>query len=198
MAIGIMGGTFNPVHIGHLMVAEFVREEYHLDKVLFIPSGNPPHKSKEKIAPCEMRKRLVEVAIETNPYFELDDMEIKRGGTTYTIDTIRQLSVEYPYEKLYFIIGTDTLFELQKWKDYREVAKNTEFILYGRGSKDPSHIERTMEILRRDHGFNINLSKGPEVELSSTNIRDRISKGLSIRYMVPDRVMEEIMKSNLY
>ncbi|MGM0395471.1 MAG: nicotinate-nucleotide adenylyltransferase [Bacillota bacterium] len=198
MAIGLIGGTFNPIHIGHLLIGEYIREEWKLKKIIYIPSGNPPHKTDTKVIDAAHRMRLVELAIENNPHFQLSNVEIKRNGYSFTIDTIRQLSVEYPYEKLYFIIGADTLFELETWKQFKEVAKEIEFIMYGRGSYDNDEINKKINNLNTSYGFRINRSEGPEVEISSTEIRDRIKRGLSVRYMIPDNLIEEIDRESLY
>ena len=198
MAIGLIGGTFNPIHMGHLLVGEYIRDEWDLDKVIYIPSANPPHKIGGDVIDASYRMRLVELAIEDNPYFQMSDIEFRREGYSYTIDTIRQMSIEYPYEKLYFIIGTDTLFELETWKNFKEIAKEIDFIMYGRGTHSEEEIEKKLWSLRNGYGFKINRSKGPEVEISSTQIRDRINKGQSVKYMIPDILIEEIKRESLY
>lgn len=198
MAIGLMGGTFNPIHLGHLLMGEYIREEWDLEKVIYIPSGNPPHKTEVDVLDSAYRLRLVELAVKDNPYFQMSDIEFSREGFSYTIDTIRQMSIEYPYERLYFIIGTDTLFELETWKNFQEIAKEIEFIMYGRSSHSEEDIQNKISGLRNDYGFRINRSKGPEIEISSTQIRDRVKRGLSVKYMIPDILIEEIRKESLF
>lgn len=198
MAIGLMGGTFNPIHLGHLLMGEYIREEWDLEKVIYIPSGNPPHKTEVDVLDSAYRLRLVELAVKDNPYFQMSDIEFSREGFSYTIDTIRQMSIEYPYERLYFIIGTDTLFELETWKNFQEIAKEIEFIMYGRSSHSEEDIQNKISGLRNDYGFRINRSKGPEIEISSTLIRDRVKRGLSVKYMIPDILIEEIRKESLF
>ncbi|HZH93494.1 MAG TPA: nicotinate-nucleotide adenylyltransferase [Tissierellaceae bacterium] len=198
MAIGLMGGTFNPIHLGHLLMGEYIREEWDLEKVIYIPSGNPPHKTEVDVLDSAYRLRLVELAVKDNPYFQMSDIEFSREGFSYTIDTIRQMSIEYPYERLYFIIGTDTLFELETWKNFQEIAKEIEFIMYGRSNHSEEDIQNKISGLRNDYGFRINRSKGPEIEISSTQIRDRVKRGLSVKYMIPDILIEEIRKESLF
>lgn len=198
MAIGLIGGTFNPIHMGHLLIGEYIREEWDLDRIIYIPSANPPHKTGGDVMEAGNRMKLVELAIRDNPYFQLSDIEFRREGYSYTIDTIRQMSIEYPYEKLYFIIGTDTLFELETWKQFKEIAKEIEFIMYGRGTHSAKDVDEKLRHLGDEYEFRIYRSTGPEVEISSTQIRDRIKRGLSIKYMVPDALMEEIEKESLF
>ena len=198
MAIGLIGGTFNPIHMGHLLIGEFIREEWNLDRIIYIPSANPPHKTGGEVVDAGSRMKLVELAIRDNPYFQLSDVEFRREGYSYTIDTIREMSIEYPYEKLYFIIGTDTLFELETWKQFKEIAKEIEFVMYGRGTHSVVDIEEKLRHMRDEYGFKIKRSTGPELEISSTQIRDRIRRGLSIKYMVPDALIEEIEKESLF
>ncbi|WP_422486276.1 nicotinate-nucleotide adenylyltransferase [Gudongella sp. DL1XJH-153] len=198
MAIGLMGGTFNPIHMGHLLIGEYIREEWKLSKVIYIPSGNPPHKTGGEVLEASHRVKLVQLAIENNSFFELSFIELNREGFSFTIDTIRQMHLEYPYEKLYFIIGTDTLFELETWKSFQKIANEIEFIMYGRGRHSKKDVEEKLQNLREKHGFRIHRSNGPEIEISSTNIRDRINKGLSVKYMIPDSLIEEIEKESLY
>lgn len=198
MAIGLMGGTFNPIHMGHLLIGEYIREEWDLDRVIYIPSANPPHKTGGDVIDADNRMRLVELAIWDNPNFQLSDIEFRREGYSYTIDTIRQMSIEYPYEKLYFIIGTDTLFELETWRNFQEIAKEIEFIMYGRGTHGETAVENKLEYLREEYDLRIHRSKGPEVEISSTQIRDRIRRGLSIKYMIPNALIEEIRRESLF
>ena len=184
--------------MGHLLIGEFIREEWNLDRIIYIPSANPPHKTGGEVVDAGSRMKLVELAIRDNPYFQLSDVEFRREGYSYTIDTIREMSIEYPYEKLYFIIGTDTLFELETWKQFKEIAKEIEFVMYGRGTHSVVDIEEKLRHMRDEYGFKIKRSTGPELEISSTQIRDRIRRGLSIKYMVPDALIEEIEKESLF
>lgn len=198
MAIGLMGGTFNPIHIGHLIIAEWIKDEWNLEKIIFIPAGNPPHKKKNDLIESNIRYDLVELAISSNESFEIADFEIVKKEVSYTIDTIINFRKIYAQDRLYFIIGADTLFQLEKWKGFKELAKMVEFITYSRWGYDKLHIEDRIQTLTRDYGFQIYYSNGPEIQISSSSIRDRLKEGLSIKYMVPDSVIFEIKNKGLY
>ena len=198
MAIGLMGGTFNPIHIGHLIIAEWIKDEWNLEKIIFIPAGNPPHKKKNDLIESNIRYDLVELAISSNESFEIADFEIVKKEVSYTIDTIINFRKIYAQDRLYFIIGADTLFQLEKWKGFKELAKMVEFITYSRWGYDKLHIEDRIQTLTRDYGFQIYYSNGPEIQISSSSIRDRLKEGLSIKYMVPDSVIFEIKNKGLF
>lgn len=198
MAIGLMGGTFNPIHIAHLIIAEWIKDEWNLEKIVFIPSGNPPHKSKKNLLESSVRYNLVEIATSSNSNFEISDFEISKEKISYTIDTIEYFRNQYPDEKLFFIIGADTLFQLEKWKEFKELAKMVEFITYSRWGYNKLQIENRIYRLNNEYGFNIHYSNGPEIQISSSNIRDRLKDGLSIKYMVPDDVIIDIEEKGLY
>ncbi len=198
MAIGLMGGTFNPIHIGHLIIAEWIKDEWGLEKIVFIPAGNPPHKRKNDLIDPNIRYKLVETAIGSNKSFEISDFEIVKEDISYTIDTILYFRSIYKTERLYFIIGADTLFQLEKWRGFKDLAKMVEFITYSRWGYDKLHIEERIHTLANNYGFKIYYSNGPEIQISSSSIRDRLKSGLSIRYMVLDSVIKEIEKKNLY
>lgn len=187
MKIGILGGTFNPIHIGHLILAEEAREKLALDKIIFVPTYLPPHKDNSDIAAAEDRLTMVEVAISGNPYFSVSDLEIKRDGRSYTIDTIKELKIRYPKDDLYFIIGSDLLKYLQEWKDLTEIIKIVKFIAATRPGypleKIPSHIS-TLPIRA--------------VDISGFEIRKAIREGKSFRYLVPEEVFDYINKHGLY
>ena len=186
MKIGILGGTFNPIHMGHLILAEEIRQLYLLDKVFFVPTNIPPHKDNGDIVEAFHRLRMVKLAVEDNPNFAVSDMEIKRGGRSYTIDTVKTFKNLYPNDEIYFIIGSDLFKYLDEWKDLPEIIDMVKFIVVRRpGSFDslPSHLE-TVDI--------------HTVDISGFEIRQCIKKGRSYRYFVPERVMSYIEKNKLY
>jgi nicotinate-nucleotide adenylyltransferase len=197
---GILGGTFDPIHNGHLAIAENARSTIGLDKVLFIPALVPPHKQDKTISAPEHRLKMIELAIKDNPFFELSDIEIKRGEVSYTLDTIKQLSQESPETQYYFIIGMDTLPELQTWHKPEELVRMCEFVVLARPGYD------TESITGSDLGFSPEsvkklqkhiIATGP-VDMSATQIRAIANAGGSIKSLVPEEVNDYILKHELY
>lgn len=194
---GIFGGSFNPIHYGHLMICEYIKEEMGLDKVIFIPTGNPPHKDLGVSA--EDRYEMVRLAISPNPDFEISDIETTRVKLSYTVDTIRELKEIYKEEKLYFLIGLDSLFQLKTWKKIGDLSQEIEFVVALRpGYIDKEDINREIDFLREKFGTKINLIKTPLYEISSTDLRDRIHEGKSLRYLIPKKVLDYIEESGFY
>jgi nicotinate-nucleotide adenylyltransferase len=187
MRIGILGGTFNPIHIGHLILAEEIREKLELDRVIFVPAFLPPHKENGEIARASDRIAMVKLAIKSNPYFSTSDIEIKRGGRSYTIDTVREFKKIYPDDELYFITGSDLLKYLDEWKDLENVLQMVKFVVATRPGypleKIPSYI-KTVSIRA--------------VDVSAFEIRECIKQGKSFRYLVPEAVFNYINKNKLY
>ena len=194
---GIFGGSFNPIHYGHLMICEYIKEEMGLDKVIFIPTGNPPHKDLGVSA--EDRYEMVRLAISPNPDFEISDIETTRVKLSYTVDTIRELKKIYKEEKLYFLIGLDSLFQLKTWKKIDDLSQEIEFVVALRpGYIDKEEINNEIDFLRDNFGTKINLIKTPLYEISSTDLRDRIHEGKSLRYLIPKKVLDYIEESGFY
>lgn len=197
--IGILGGTFNPVHYGHLIIAEAAREALGLDRVLFIPSGLPPHKSNSEVAGAEHRYDMVERAVRSNPYFEASRAEIERPGYTYTVDTLRSLGVRYGGNAgLYFIIGADVINELTTWKNFKEVFALCSFIAFRRPGADRNSFEGDTARLKEKYPLSISVIEAPLIDISSTGIRERVSAYKSIKYLVPECVEEYIYENGLY
>lgn len=194
---GIFGGSFNPIHYGHLMICEYIKEEMGLDKVIFIPTGNPPHKELELSA--KDRYEMVRLAISPNPDFEISDIETTRVKKSYTVDTIRELKKIYKEEKLYFLIGLDSLFQLKTWMKIEDLSKEIEFVVALRpGYLDKEEINKEIDFLRENFGTKINLINTPLYEISSTDLRDRIREGKSLRYLIPKKVLDYIEESGFY
>ncbi len=187
MKIGILGGTFNPIHIGHLILAEEAREKLSLDKLIFVPAFLPPHKDNSDVAPASDRYKMVRLAIAGNRNFCVSDIEIKRDGRSYTIDTIREFKKVYPNDELYFVIGSDLLNYLDEWKDLSEILKMVKFIVATRPGypleKIPSYIS-TMPIRA--------------VDVSAFEIRNCVKENKSFRYLVTDKVYAYINRKKLY
>lgn len=194
--IGVMGGTFDPIHYGHLVTAEVVRSEFDIDLVLFVPSGLPPHKDPRLVSPKEHRYLMTVFATLTNPYFEVSRVDIDREGETYTIDTLRDLRKLYGDEvELYFITGADAIAEICEWKDAAELVKLAEFVAATRpGYQFDQRIPEWFE----QQGSQLHLLQVPAMAISSTDIRRRVEEQKSIRYFVPEAVEHYIRKNCLY
>lgn len=198
LKIGILGGTFNPIHIGHLIISEHIRNNFPLDKVTFIPSGDPPHKDKSELVPASKRLKMTELAIQSNPYFDISDIEINRIGKSYTIDTVNVIKSKLPNDELYFIIGGDILDELESWKDIGDVFNKISFILIGRDGLEDEDIYSKIDKYKEKYDAEIHYVKGPQIEVSSTYIRQKAGEGKSIKYLVTEEVEEYIINHGLY
>lgn len=196
--VGIMGGTFDPIHNGHLILAEHSRIQFDLEKVIFIPTGKPPHKVEKGISLINHRYDMTLLAICTNKYFDLSLIEIQREGTTYTIDTIKQLKTENKDTDYYFILGADSLFNISSWKGYEELLNICNFIVAKRPSTDNNKLKAKIEELNKIHKDPIYILETPLIDISSSSIRERVRSKLSIKYLVPDVVELYIKKNRLY
>jgi nicotinate-nucleotide adenylyltransferase len=187
LKIGILGGTFNPIHIGHLILAEEVREKLKLEKVIFVPTYIPPHKQNSDVAAAAERLRMVKAAIKGNEKFVASDIEIKRRGPSYTVDTVKAFNKKFPGNELYFITGSDLLKYLDEWKDFRELLRLVKFVVATRPGYPleniPSYVQRVS--IRA-------------VDVSAFEIRQCIKELKSFRYLVPEGVFEYINKKKLY
>ena len=198
--IGILGGTFNPIHLGHLILAQTAMETYALTKVLFIPCAEPPHKSSTGLLSAGHRLSMVEAAIEDSLFFEASDIEIQRGGRSYAVDTVTALHDLYPDAGLFFIIGTDTLKELHLWKEIYTLLPLCTFVSFERPLHDAESIQPADLHLKDPWPKRLlaQVAKGCPVEISSSDIRYRVAEGLSICYLVPKPVEIYIAEHGLY
>jgi nicotinate-nucleotide adenylyltransferase len=197
-----MGGTFDPIHIGHLVAAEEAHCQFQLDKVIFIPSARPHHKTDASHSPAGDRLRMVELAIEKNPYLEVSDMELTREGLSYTIDTLRELHVIYGAgAELFFITGADSMIEIMTWKKPAELLDEARFIVATRPGYVLADIERSLPE-QTERGENplesVYMMEIPGLDISSTDIRSRVASGRPFRYLVPDAVWQYIKAGGLY
>ena len=193
-----MGGTFDPPHIAHLIIAEVARVRLELDKVVFIPTGNPWMKSSSMVTVAEKRVDMASLAIDSNPAFSLSLIEVKRPGPTYTVDTIEELSGEVGYDAgLFLLLGWDSVADLPSWKAPYRISKMARIVAFPRPGfvkPDPAELEKAMPGIAE----RIVYIEEPYLSISSTCIRQRAREGKSIRYLVPDKVGQYIVENNLY
>ncbi len=195
--IGIFGGSFNPIHIGHLVIAEAAWQEFHLKKVVFIPTADTPNKAMHHIDKYT-RYKMVELAIADNPHFSISPIEIERDGPSYTVDTIRQLKKEAPPDtEFYFIAGTDAVADLPTWKYNRELMETCDFICASRPG-DEEKIKQSVRYFGALGLKKIHFLRTPELEISSTILRGLIRSDRSVRYLMPDAVISFIQQNQLY
>lgn len=197
MKIGLMGGTFNPIHMAHLIISEFIRISFPLDRVIFIPSGIPPHKNND-IAESNHRMDMVRLATDSNPFFDISGIELNRGGKSYTVDTLEEIKDIYPDDDLFFIIGSDSLLDLTSWRDFESLVVKTNFLVYGRPENSEKSIMDKIDELKEKYDSKFFYIKGPLIEISSSLIRDRINEGVSIKYLVPEKIENYIYENHLY
>ena len=194
--VGILGGTFDPVHMGHLIIAENAYEQYGLDEVWLMPSGMPPHKSGRNVTASDDRMNMVSIAIAENPHFKLSDFELKRTGYIYTADTLRLLSNEYKDTKFFFIIGEDSLDNFDTWKTPEEIVKFCTILV---ASRSESHeLKGKVSDFQKKYKCEAGILVTPFLDISSSDIRDRVSTDKTIRYMVIPEVEKYIYDNHLY
>ena len=214
--LGILGGTFNPIHSGHLAAAEEVRDRLKLEKVIFMPSFLPPHKIDEDIPSAVQRQEMVRLAIKGNAHFTVSDMEIRRGGRSYTIDTIEALLQSHLGTELYFLTGLDSFLEIKTWKDWDRLLTLCSFVVLSRdgywfrdmaqlGFPDvPEQELSALDAREKDQvvigGGNtrVYLERVPFYDISATDIRTRVREGRSIKYHLPETVEHYIIENKLY
>ncbi len=197
--IGIMGGTFDPIHIGHLFIAAETLEKLSLDKIIFIPAGVSPHKINSKTTSPIHRLLMTAIAVNSNKSFYLSDIEIEREGPSYTIDTIRSLKQLLPEAaELFFITGGDTFIDLDSWRDYGQLLQLANFVVFTRAGYDNGLLDEKILRFRDEFSSNITKISIPLLEVSSTDIRERAKMGRTMKYLIPEGVEEYILKNRLY
>ena len=196
--IGLLGGTFDPIHIGHLLIAEDAREALGLDTVVFIPAGRPWLKANQSVTDPQHRLAMVGLAIGPNPHFQVSDIEVRRQGPTYTVDTLEQLQQDYsPNTEKFLILGMDSLNELARWRSPERLFDLCVVVGVSRPGQEEIDIDKLESIAEGASG-KIVLISGPSVGISGTNIRDRVVHGKSIKYRVPVDVESYILEHGLY
>jgi len=196
--VGIMGGTFDPIHMGHLILGESAWDEFHLEKVLFMPSGNPPHKVGRKGAANEQRTEMVRLAVEDNPHFELSLEEMYESGYIYTKKTLRRLRIANPDTDYYFIMGADSLLAFDTWNGPQEICDQCTLVAAVRDLMPMEELDREIARLRDKYHADIRKLHTPNLDISSHTIREWARCGRSIRYYVPEKVMDYILESGVY
>lgn len=188
MRVGVLGGTFDPPHVAHLIVASDVFSALRLDRLLFVPAAVPPHKLGAVRASPELRLEMVRAAIQNDPRFEVDDLELRREGASYTVDTLRELRERLPDAQLFFVVGVDQLREFHTWREPEQVAALARLAVVSREGEDPAP----------GSPYPVHPVRVTRVDLSATEVRRRIRAGEPIRYLVPDAVREIIERERLY
>lgn len=196
--IGIMGGTFDPIHYGHLVTAEAARHQFELDRVIFIPAGKPPHKNRPNISEPEHRLVMTSLAVQSNPCFEVSDMEITRTGPSYTINTVTEIMLLYSGADVFFITGADAVLEILTWHRVYELLNICCFIAATRPGYCLNSLREILASLPERYLDNIYTMEVPALAISSTDIRLRIKGGRPIKYLLPEAVEEYILKHDLY
>lgn len=195
--VGIMGGTFDPIHLGHLVVANEVLNMYKMDEIIFIPVGIPPHKIGISASSWD-RYLMVTMATLSNDKFKVSDIEIKNPGKSYTLNTLRELTNLYTDTEFYFITGTDAVIDLPNWHEPEEVLSLCKFIAVSRPGIGNEKVEKRIIEIKNKFKGDIELLQVPMLQISSTDIRDRFKKGISAKYMLPESVERYIIKNKLY
>jgi len=197
MRIGVLGGTFDPIHIGHLVSAEEVWMELELERVVFIPAGLPPHKLDHAMSPVEHRLAMVELAIASNPHFAVSKVDVDRSGPCYTVDTIELLRDEWgPSVEIYFIMGSDSLLDILTWHNPRRLIRLCHFAVVSRPGYQVDLDE--LDALLPGLASRVQMLNAPELAISATDIQRRVREGLSIKYQVPEAVEDYIYRHKLY
>ncbi|MBR5360946.1 MAG: nicotinate-nucleotide adenylyltransferase [Lachnospiraceae bacterium] len=196
--VGILGGTFNPIHIGHLILAERALEECELDEILFVPTGQPYFKSAAEVLEKKVRISMTGNAIEDNPNFALSTIETDREGNSYTYETLQILKKDNPDTHYYLILGADTLFQIEQWKNPEIIMSLAGIIAAVRDDKSHADLKVKADELVAKYDTEVNILRMPHIGVSSSDIRERIRTGKSVRYMLPEKTLEYIRKNELY
>lgn len=213
MRLGLFGGTFNPIHYGHLRSAEEIQESLALDHLLFIPAAHPPHKEDAAVTSFEIRLEMTRLAVAEHPVFEVSDIEGQRSGKSYSIETLRQFRESYgAAAELFFILGLDSILEINTWKDYRQLFTLCHFVVLDRPGFAPQQLKTVLQeevhpdcryqesegAYLHPSGYRVYFRNTTRIDISSTRIRQLVRQGQSIRYLLPEAVRRYILNKNLY
>jgi nicotinate-nucleotide adenylyltransferase len=209
--LGLFGGTFNPIHFGHLRAAEEVAEIFQLQRLLFIPAARPPHKNTESVTPFVVRLEMTRLAVAEQPLFEVSDIENQRPEKSYSIETLRLFRQEFGVNvEIFFIVGLDAMLEIDTWKDYREIFTLCHFVVLDRPGYDPGDLAMILRqkfdctyqaeenVFLHPCGHHIYFRPITRLDISSTRIRRLAGQGLSLRFLLPEEVRRYILENKLY
>jgi nicotinate-nucleotide adenylyltransferase len=200
MRIGVFGGTFDPVHLGHLILAEQCREQGRLDQVLFVPSARPPHKQRHVVTPFRQRVEMLQLATAGHPAFRIDERENERPGLSYTVDTLDELKKGHPAADWFLLVGSDTLAELHEWYDPAGIVRRAGLLVVARDGERVLSAEEMRESLKlpETEAVRLEVIVSPPIALSSRDLRRRAAEGRSLRYLVPRAVECYVEEKRLY
>lgn len=193
-----MGGTFDPVHHGHLLAAESARQAFGLSKVVFVPAARPPHKAEKDLTPARHRLAMVLLATLSNPHFSVSDLEVNRAGPSFTVDTLAEFHRLFPDRDLHFITGADAILEITTWRDWAGMLRLARFVAVARPGYPSGRLELLKAPLPADLRSRIHYLEIPGLSISSSDIRNRVRVGGTIRYLLPESVEQYIAKEGLY
>lgn len=197
--VGILGGTFDPIHNGHILLANQAYAEYQLDEIWFMPSGQPPHKKNHTVTESFHRCNMVQLAIVGCSHFIFSDFEVKRSGNTYTAQTLSLLHEQYPEHEFFFIVGADSLFEIEHWYHPEEIMSQTTLLVAKRSYKNESlDLELQAQYLRDQYQAQISFLHSPQLDIASIDLREKKRHGNSLQGRIPDSVESYIMEHHLY
>lgn len=196
--ICLIGGTFDPIHYGHLVVAEEVRQKFGIQKVIFIPAARPPHKMGKEISEPHHRVNMTRLATASNRYFEVSTIEIERQGLSYTIDTVQEIKSIYKIETVYFITGADAVLEILNWKEAEKLLNMCTFIAATRPGYNLNNLKETLKSLPGEIFKKTLPLEVPALSISSSDIRQRVREGRSIKYLLPEPVEQYIKENKIY
>ena len=193
---GIMGGTFNPIHLAHLYIAYEAKEQLDLDTIIFMPAGIPPHKRNNTIVDSSLRLEMVKLAIDDYEDFIVSDYEIEKQGLSFTYETLSALKKDDI--ELYFISGGDSLMDIESWKNPDCILRDCNFVVFNRGEFSIEELEKQKKKLEDKYDANIILLNGVNIDISSSMIRDRLEEGKRVDFFLPDKVLKYIVDNGLY
>jgi len=197
-SLGILGGTFNPIHYGHIVAAECARDACHMDQVLFVPSARPPHKDLDEVLDSQHRYEMVQIAVQDNPDFAVSAIELERKGLSYTVETIEAYLQKFPGVDIFFILGIDALLLMNTWKEVERLVKLCNFIVVTRPGYQLNREEECFREIPDSLWDKTIIIPIPGLFISSSDIRRRVAEGKTIKYLLPPAVEKYIMENNLY